>query len=216
MLNAAIITLAVLLLILLLYNVKKDNRRSILFTKTTLSSLFIILAILQPHASARYYQFILIGLVLCLGGDVFLALSQKHMFLVGLISFLLGHVFYIIAFITVSPAYPGLWAEYFITLVISGRVYFWLRPNLGSMNYPVLIYIAIITIMLCASWSILFNTELARTGRIIVFAGAFLFYTSDVFVARNRFVKSEFLNPVIGLPLYYAGQFLLAFSVGIV
>jgi hypothetical protein len=50
---------------------------------------------------------------------------------------------------------------------------------------------------------------------VIVFAGAVSFYFFDVFVARDRFLKSEFLNRLIGLPLYYFGQFLLAFSVGL-
>ncbi|HDP24776.1 MAG TPA: lysoplasmalogenase, partial [Deltaproteobacteria bacterium] len=40
------------------------------------------------------------------------------------------------------------------------------------------------------------------------------FYISDIFVARNRFVKQEFINRALGLPLYYLGQFLIAFSLG--
>jgi len=42
------------------------------------------------------------------------------------------------------------------------------------------------------------------------------FYISDLFVARDRFFKTEFSNRLLGLPLYYAGQFLLAFSVGLI
>ncbi|MDD3992851.1 MAG: hypothetical protein PHV70_11955 [Desulfobacteraceae bacterium] len=37
---------------------------------------------------------------------------------------------------------------------------------------------------------------------------------SDLFVARQRFVAPAFSNRLLGLPLYYIGQFLLAFSVG--
>ncbi|MBW2297136.1 MAG: lysoplasmalogenase, partial [Deltaproteobacteria bacterium] len=44
--------------------------------------------------------------------------------------------------------------------------------------------------------------------------GALSFYVSDLFVARDRFLKNESLNRLLGLPLYYGGQFLLAFSVG--
>lgn len=33
---------------------------------------------------------------------------------------------------------------------------------------------------------------------------------------EDRFIKKQMLNRCIGLPLYYAGQFLLAFSVGVV
>lgn len=45
-------------------------------------------------------------------------------------------------------------------------------------------------------------------------AGAVAFYVSDVFVARDRFMKGGFVNRLVGLPLYYAGQFLIAFSLG--
>ena len=39
---------------------------------------------------------------------------------------------------------------------------------------------------------------------------------TDLFVARERFVVKSFTNKLVGLPLYYGGQFLLAFSVGLV
>jgi len=42
--------------------------------------------------------------------------------------------------------------------------------------------------------------------------GAFLFYLSDLFVAREKFVKSEILNQAVGLPLYYIGQIFIASS----
>ena len=52
-------------------------------------------------------------------------------------------------------------------------------------------------------------------------AGTFLLATSvseawhedgDLFVARQRFVAEAFINRLIGLPLYYAGQLLIAWS----
>lgn len=83
------------------------------------------------------------------------------------------------------------------------------------MNVPVLLYVVVITIMVSGAWSVLGDTKLTGLGRMMVFIGAFSFYFSDLFVARDRFLKREFLNRSIGLPLYYAGQFLLAFSVGL-
>jgi uncharacterized membrane protein YhhN len=83
------------------------------------------------------------------------------------------------------------------------------------MKLPVLFYVIVITIMLSGAWSVLGDSNLTRPGRIMVFAGALSFYFSDVFVARDRFLKEEFLNRLMGLPMYYTGQFLLAFSVGV-
>jgi uncharacterized membrane protein YhhN len=82
------------------------------------------------------------------------------------------------------------------------------------MKTPVMLYCIVITVMLSGAWSVLDNSRLTLSGRLIIFIGALLFYVSDVFVARDRFLKKEFLNRLLGLPLYYTGQFILAFSVG--
>ena len=100
-------------------------------------------------------------------------------------------------------------------LIFSGTVYFWLKPHLGTMKGPVLAYIIVITLMLSGAWSILGEFDLAGLGRSFIFSGAAFFYVSDLFVARDRFVKKAPINRFLGLPLYYTGQFLLAFSVGL-
>ncbi len=215
MINISIIALAAILLAGHLYCEKKQKRSSLLITKTLLSSMFILAVLVQPHPISGYYHFLLVGLILCLGGDVFLALPQKKMFLFGLISFLFGHVFFVFAFFYVAKTSQWTWVGSLIALIISGSVYFWLKPHLESMKTPVLIYVIVITIMLCGAWSVLGDSNLTKQGRIMVFAGALSFYLSDVFVARDRFLKNEFINRLIGLPMYYAGQFLLAFSIGL-
>jgi uncharacterized membrane protein YhhN len=215
MLNALIIILAIFLLAGLLYFEKQGNRKAALPTKTLLSSLFIITALLQPHPLPGYFYLLLIGLIFCLGGDVFLALPQEKMFLCGLVSFLLGHVFYVTAFFAIAHLHQWTWVGLGICLVLSGGIYFWLRPHLGSMHLPVLFYVIVITVMVVGAWSIIGDNQLSLTGRVVVFVGAVSFYFSDVFVARDRILKPEFLNRLIGLPLYYFGQFLLAFSVGL-
>ena len=40
--------------------------------------------------------------------------------------------------------------------------------------------------------------------------------SSDIFVAEQRFVTEQALNRLLGLPLYYTGQFLLAASPALV
>ena len=184
-------------------------------TKTLLSSLFLLSVLVQPHPIVRYYHFILLGLIFCFAGDVFLALPQKKMFLFGLISFLLGHVLYVLSFFHVARISLWTWIGFLMMIVVSLWVYLCLRPHLGKMKIPVLLYVIVITIMVSGAWSILGEPSLTLSGRIMVFVGALSFYFSDIFVARNRFLKNEFLNRLIGLPMYYTGQFLLAFSVGL-
>jgi len=215
MTSILIIIFAAILLFGLFYFENKENRKGILPTKTALSSLFIFAVLVQQHPIIRYYHFILLGLIFCLVGDVLLALPQKKMFLFGLISFLLGHVFYILSFFYVAPISQWTWMGSLIVIVISAWVYLWLKPHLGKMEIPVLLYVIVITIMVSGACSILGEPSLSLSGRIMVFAGALSFYFSDIFVARDRFLKKEILNRLIGLPMYYTGQFLLAFSVGI-
>ena len=216
MLNTVVIIAAAVLLAGLLFFEKNENQKGKLPTKTILSCLFILTALLQPHLFSEYFYILLIGLIFCLGGDVFLALPQQRMFLYGLVSFLLGHVCYVICFFYVADLNPWTWGGGAIGLAISGLVFFWLRPHLGSMRVPVIAYIIVITAMVIGAFTILGDTTLHSTGRFMVLFGAVSFYISDLFVARDRFLKTEFSNRLLGLPLYYTGQFLLAFSVAFI
>ena len=215
MVNVLIIVSALILLTGLLYFEKNVDRTGKLPTKTILSCLFIFTAVVQPHPIPGYYYLLLIGLIFCLGGDVFLALPQERMFLYGLVSFLLGHVLYVVCFFYVADVSYWTGIGCLVGLLVSGLVFWWLRPHLGSMLIPVIAYIFVITAMVVGAWTVLGDADLSRVGRLLVFSGAVSFYLSDLFVARDRFLKSEFINRLIGLPMYYCGQFLLAFSVGL-
>jgi uncharacterized membrane protein YhhN len=216
MANTLIIAGAAGLLVLVLYFEKKENRKGLVPTKGLLSLMFIWAALVQPHRFPVYSEFLMTGLGLCFVGDVFLALPQKRAFLLGLISFLLGHVFYILSFFWVSKANLWMWAGSSIAVIISATVYSWLRPHLDGMRGAVFLYILVITVMVSGSCRILGDTSLWLPGRVMVFIGSTSFYFSDIFVARDRFLKKQFVNRLVGLPMYYLGQFLLAFSPGLI
>jgi len=199
----------------LLYAEKKEVLKAKLAAKIVLSSLFILSAVIQPHPIFPYYRLILMGLIFCLGGDVFLALPREKMFLCGLVSFLLGHLFYVAAFFYMAGINQWAVVGLVISLIFSGGVFIWLRPHLGSMKLSVILYMVAITLMVVGAGSVMGAVQLKLGGRLLVIIGALSFYISDVFVARQRFLKAEFFNRLIGLPLYYCGQFLLAFSVGL-
>jgi uncharacterized membrane protein YhhN len=214
--NALIIAGAASLLVSVLYFEKKENRKGFVLTKGLLSLMFIWAALVQPHRFPVYSVFLMTGLGLCLVGDVCLALPQKRAFLLGLMSFLLGHVFYIVGFFWVSKANLWMWVGSSIAVIISATVYFWLKPHLGGMGRAVFLYILVITVMVSGSSRILGDISLGLPGRAMVFIGATSFYFSDIFVARDRFLKKQFFNRLVGLPMYYLGQFLLAFSQGLI
>jgi uncharacterized membrane protein YhhN len=215
MLNILIIILALILLCGLLYFEKGENQTGRLSTKIPLSALFIIAAMIQPHPLASFFYLMLIGLICCMAGDICLVFPQKAMFLTGLVAFLVGHIWYTVAFFHTSTIHQLAWIGFLVVLLAGGWIYFWLRPHLGSMKLPVLLYIIFISLMVGGAWTVLGDGGLSLSGRLMVIVGALLFYFSDLFVARQRFVQKVNRNRLIGLPLYYFGQYLLAFSTGI-
>jgi uncharacterized membrane protein YhhN len=214
MLNATLIAAAALLLAALLALEYTGHPGLILAAKAPLSCLFILAAAMAPHPHAGYFHLLLGGLICCLGGDVFLALRQPRAFSWGLAAFLAGHVFYLAAFIRLAGMNAWAWAGLLPAAAFSTGVFLWLRPHLGRMGLPVFCYVVVITLMVAGAFAVFGEPRIAAAGRRLVPAGALCFYVSDLFVARERFVRSGFLNRLLGLPLYYGGQFLLAFSVG--
>jgi uncharacterized membrane protein YhhN len=215
MLNAGIMFAGGVSLIALLMAEKKKSLWGKLMTKPLASIGFIALAVVQPHPEPGYYYWLLAGLILCLGGDIFLALPQKPMFLVGLIAFLLGHLLYVFGFLTLVSISAWAGVGSLVIICISTTVFIWLKPYLGSMLGPVIVYILVISLMLIGALAVFNSNGINAHGRLLVLTGAILFYLSDLFVARNRFVKKGYVNRLVGLPLYYTGQYLLALSVNL-
>jgi uncharacterized membrane protein YhhN len=215
MLNFLTVILALILLCGLLFFEKRENQIGRLLTKTLLSALFLFVALIQPHPLASFFHFMLIGLVFCMAGDICLIFPPKVMFLSGLVAFLVGHIWYTVAFFHTAGIHQLAWIGFLMVLVVGGWIYVWLKPHLGSMKLPVLFYIIFISLMVAGAWTLLGDVGLSLSGRLMVFAGAVFFYISDLFVARQRFIRKSYRNRLIGLPMYYTGQFLLAFSLGI-
>jgi uncharacterized membrane protein YhhN len=209
-----ILGLGVFLLVGLLYFEKMGPPLGRIVTKSLLSLLFVITVFLQPGADEPFTRYLKVGLILCLGGDVFLALSGLKWFRAGLVAFLLGHGLYILAFNILIPFSGWFSPGVFLILAISLGACRWLWPHLGAMKLPVLAYVAVITLMVFGARAVFERPDLPLTGKALIFWGAILFYLSDLLVARDQFIRKAFSNRLIGLPLYYTGQFLLAFSPG--
>lgn len=140
------------------------------------------------------------GLVFGAIGDVLLLSDDKRWFLAGLVSFLLNHVLYCVAFVLLGVhGFTTLIAGVGLVL-FAGGVWGWLGPHTGSLRIPVLAYITVITTMVALAAG-----TLADRGPLLPIA-AVLFFASDLAVARHRFVKPGPENKIVGLPLYYAAQ----------
>ena len=188
----------------------QTNARTRLISKALASVGFVVVA-LELGVSGRFDALVLAGLVCGLIGDVLLARRHPQAFLMGMASFAVGHVLYILAFTGLGgkDVFPPSGAV--AVVMISGAVLAWLWPYLGKMGVPVTAYMLILGLMMVSALGTI--TVAGSSTRWLIPLGAFLFWISDLFVARNAFVGRAFINQALGLPLYYAGQFLIAFSV---
>lgn len=214
--NSLIFFMAPMLLTALLASEKGGRTAFKITFKFILSSLFILLALLQPAQDPRYATAVIGGLALCLVGDVCLAIPGQTAFRIGLVAFLLGHVGYIAAFALMVRPGAAMWVTAILAVPLSTFVYARLLPFLDGMRRPVMGYVVIITLMVIAAGALFGADNLSYAGRLLVLNGALAFYISDLFVARQRFVHQTFYNRLIGLPLYYLGQFQIAYTVGLI
>lgn len=212
MMHLVIPMLALSLLAGLLFFAKRDSVKGTLLTKPSLSALFVIVAFAAAPANPRFHNLMLAGFMFCAAGDVLLIFHERRFLQAGLLSFLAGHLFFILAFLSTADAGELAWFAAAFCLAAGGGAFLWMRRHLGSMIVPVLAYTAVVSAMVVSAASMAGNEQLAIEGRVLAFCGAMLFYFSDFFVARERFVKRGHANQLIGLPMYYAGQFMLACS----
>jgi uncharacterized membrane protein YhhN len=186
---------------------KKDYRMIYVFKPLTMGLIILSLWIFGSF-NEIYHYLLLVGLLFSLLGDVFLMLKNRK-FSAGLISFLIGHCFYIAAFSTQLAYEPSL--NIYLIFVFSGMsVFFWLSNNLGQYLLPVAIYTAVISIMSIMAVSM--YLEIPNTLTLAAAIGAILFQFSDSILAINKF-KQPFKSaqPII-LSSYYVAQMMITYS----
>lgn len=165
---------------------------------------------------ARFVEAMFAGLVLGAIGDACLLAADKRWFLAGLGVFLLGHLAYVAGIAMIEPAalWPGDAGWLAVAPVGAGLAALaMLWPRLGSLRLPVIAYVAAISVMVVAAIAAARGAALPVPNRHRLVIGASLFFVSDLAVARDRFVARTFTNKLWGLPAYYSGQLLIAWSI---
>ena len=176
--------------------------------KLIASSGFIATALSVGAFKHRFGQIILIGLVLSLCGDLSLTGLSQRAFTLGLASFLLAHLAYIVAFSVSGLNHKWMLFAAVPVIAVAVLVAAWLAPHTPpELAAPVRAYTIVISIMVISAVG-----SKGAGGPTLALVGALLFYVSDLSVAAQRLVEMDFPTYVLGLPLYYTGQLCLALS----
>ncbi|MGB5553058.1 MAG: lysoplasmalogenase [Flavobacteriaceae bacterium] len=176
-----------------------------------LISLLVFFFMEGRRLSKNTYYGVLLALFLSLSGDVFLLFDAKSnsFFILGLVSFLLAHITYALVFLKDRNGKPPLFL-YGILLLFFGYgilLFSYLEPDLGSLTYPVLVYvIGILAMAISALWR---YKKVATSSFLWVFVGALFFVASDSFLAINMFKFRLPWSSVWVMGTYAAAQFLL-------
>jgi uncharacterized membrane protein YhhN len=160
-----------------------------------------------PAASALIVAALICGFL----GDAALERGGK-LFLAGLGSFLVGHVFYIIRFLTpvriaaLSPLYLILAVPVAGYLAFAHRQIF-SRPDVGAMKAPLIFYLGAL-IALGISAGLRFSCAPTLSAGLGL-AGAVLFIVSDSLIALHMFQNKP---TTLVMPTYVAAQLLIVLS----
>jgi uncharacterized membrane protein YhhN len=182
--------------------------------KPSITISLIIYYAYHTQIKGRFAKRLLIGLIFSLIGDVFLMFVDVDdtFFILGLISFLLAHLCYVSAFYldykwNSSIEKKSTWIALIIFGIFCFAFYLYLRPYLGALKIPVMVYAFVISLMAIMAVN--------RKGRVnsisfnLIFIGAIFFLISDSVLAYNKFVMPFRGAGMLIMATYMIAQYLI-------
>jgi len=188
-----------------------ENLTKALFLPTLMMYLYV-----QPNVSNKPGKnLVMISLLGSFLGDVFLI--SKSFFIPGMIAFMTTHVFNIIFFSKIyginQPKSNILYTSTLILFCFCVLIYFLLNGAMGSLIYPILVYMALICSAALMAIHIAHHKPIKIIANNFWVPGMLFFITSDAILAFNKFdwaINDPIEN--IGLVImitYGLAQFLL-------
>lgn len=156
-----------------------------------------------------------IGLLFALLGDILLMVPGERLFIPGLVAFFVTHVCYILGFQEQLLHLNG-WSFVLLFFILLNGIRL-LRRIAGAMRArgqdslvnPVILYGLVISLMLYAAMSTIFDPAWTTGASFFVSVGALLFWISDLMMAWNKFVSPAENRRVPSIVAYQLGQILL-------
>lgn len=184
------------------------------FVNSCIALSLLIFLSLSTKLKGRFHKRLFAGLVFALFGDVLLiyAAHDELYFMFGMAAFLLCYIFYISAFYLDFKSAPeldkkGARIAILLCAILAIGFYFYLRPHLGMMKLPVMIYILVVSMMvMMASFR---NRRVNTSSFKLVLFGAICFLASDGILAYHKFVQPFDYASVWIMATYMAAQYLI-------
>lgn len=159
-------------------------------------------------------KWVVLALIFCVGGDTLLMFDAGNdlFFLLGLSSFLLGHVFFIVAFVRIKyeNRIPFQWYFIVFPLVYFGGIMAVLIPEAGSLKTAITVYALVIVLMLIYA----LHLKGLRKGGKAIAAGAVFFVLSDSLLAVDKFAYPLNDYRWMVMVTYCTAVFLLTMGLG--
>jgi uncharacterized membrane protein YhhN len=206
-----------LLFVVQLYAEYTNKSQLHTFAKPLIVVVLLIWLYLSTNLKGRFHQRIFKGLIFAWIGDILLMFQndKPHFFIYGLIAFVVCHIFYIRAFTLDHKSNPNHKTPYFLWVVgafaiFCSGLFFYLQPKLGPMQFPVLMYAIIVTIMAIMAFN--------RYGKVNLFSfklilyGALFFLLSDSILAVNKFAQPIPQSGALIMATYMIAQYLLVYG----
>jgi uncharacterized membrane protein YhhN len=171
------------------------------------STLFVAIPLFSRCRSRRPCDlWIHAGLAGCWLGDYLGPLQ----FDLGALAFALAHLLFVRGFLLRDRRRLRVSGVRTLPFVAGLALLVWLTPHLDGRDWWVVgVYLPVITAMVVLALSLE-----SAPGTAWLAWGAALFYVSDIFVARGRFVSSGEINSLLCYPLYYAACTCFALGIG--
>jgi alkylglycerol monooxygenase len=175
---------------------------------------FVAARAISTGATGKFNALLIVALVFSLGGDVFLMLPGDAplwglpTFILGLGSFLVAHLFYIVLFRQGQAWFPSRRALA-IVLLFGATMYGVVWSGLGDPVLKIAVGAYVTVISLMAAQAIGRAVVLGDSASRWAAVGACVFMVSDSLIAINKFVTPLALSSLWILATYYCAQMLI-------
>ncbi len=200
--------------------------------KMVCATLFVAVGILSVEITGNtsiYALTMIIGLVLGWIGDLFLHFDKQSLFAVGFVSFMLGHIAYIKAYVDALHSYEGytqfnaievIGGILLITLAIIGFKYFKIELSIKILKVGIVFYTGVLIGMFLKATALGVNFMLSGgengiLALMVLMFGSMFFVMSDATLGVLLFGGQKKNRPlkIFNIATYFAGQMLLASSI---